>query len=267
MEVFGARPQEPEAACLDEIEKSDLFVGIYAHRYGFVPEGESLSITEAEFKHAQKHAKPSFCFLVDDDYPWPPKMIEGEPGRSKLYALKNTVSTSVVRETFTTPDDLAFKVAASLGRFLAQQTASPRLPGSLPPTCNLTLHRNPHFSGRGKMLETIREALVSPSTTVPIQVIVGLGGVGKTQIALEYICRNSCDYDLIWWLPAGDFPSLVAEYASLATALDLPEKSVQSIPEICRSVRRWLQQNAGWLLVFDDAQEWNQIQSLGGCRT
>jgi hypothetical protein len=212
MEVFGARPQEPDAACLDEIEKSDLFVGLYAHRYGFVPEGESLSITEAEFRHAQEHAKPSFCFLVEDDYPWPPKMIEGEPGRSKLHKLKNTVSTSVVRETFTTPDDLAFKVAASLGRFLAQQTVSQRLPGSLPPICNLTLHRNPHFSGREKALETIHQTLVSQSTAIPIQVIAGFGGVGKSQIALEYIYRNLCDYDLIWWLPASDFPSLVDRF-------------------------------------------------------
>ena len=262
MEVFGARPEEPVTACFKEIEECDLFVGIYAHRYGFVREGESLSITEAEFKHAQKLAKPSFCFLVDEDHPWPPKMIEAEPGRSKLHALKNMVSTSLVRETFTTPDDLARKVAASLGRFLAQQTASPRLPGSLPPICNLTLHRNLYFTGRVKALEIIRETLVSEVSPIPIQVIVGLGGVGKTQVALEYIYRNSCDYHLIWWLPANDYPSLVAEYAALATALDLPEKSLQSFPEISRSVRRWLQNNGAWLLVFDDAQEWSQVQSL-----
>lgn len=262
MEVFGARPEEPATACLKEIEECALFVGIYAHRYGFIPAGESVSITEAEFRHAQKHRKPSFCFLIDENYPWLPKMIEGEPGRSYLISLKNAISTSVVRDTFTTPDDLALKVAASLGRFLAQQTASQRLPGSLPPICNLTLHRNPYFTGRAKALETIRETLVSESTTIPIQVIAGLGGVGKTQITLEYIYRYLSDYGLIWWLPVSDFPSLVAEYAALATELDLPEKSVQSFPEMSRSVRRWLQKNGGWLLVFDDAQDWDQIQSL-----
>ena len=214
MEVFGARPEEPATACLKEIEDCALFVGIYAHRYGFIPEGESVSITEAEFRHAQKHGKPSFCFLIDENYPWPPKMIEGEPGRSNLISLKNAISTSVVRATFTTPDDLALKVAASLGRFLAQQTASQRFPGSLPPICNLTLHRNPYFTGRAKALETIRETLVSESTTIPIQVIAGLGGVGKTQITLEYVYRYLGDYGLIWWLPVSDFPSLVAEYAA-----------------------------------------------------
>ena len=139
---------------------------------------------------------------------------------------------------------------------------SQRWPGSLPPICNLTLHRNPYFTGRVKALETIRETLVSESTAIPIQVIAGLGGVGKTQITLEYVYRYLCDYDLIWWLPVSDFPSLVAEYASLATAVDLPEKSVQSFPEMSRSVRRWLQKNGRWLLVFDDAQDWDQIQSL-----
>ncbi len=123
MEVFGARPQELEVACLKEIEECDLFVGIYAHRYGFIPKGANLSITESEFRHSQKLAKPAFCFVIDEDYPWAPKMIESEPGRSKLNALKQAVRIVVVKETFTTPDDLAFKIAASLGRFLARQTS------------------------------------------------------------------------------------------------------------------------------------------------
>ena len=47
MEKFGARPEEPSLACLDEVEGSDLFVGIYAHRYGFIPADSKVSITEA----------------------------------------------------------------------------------------------------------------------------------------------------------------------------------------------------------------------------
>jgi hypothetical protein len=47
MEVFGARPVEPSAACLAEIDECDLFVGIYAHRYGHIPNGSHVSITEA----------------------------------------------------------------------------------------------------------------------------------------------------------------------------------------------------------------------------
>jgi hypothetical protein len=61
MEVSGARPQEPSEACFDEIDRSDLFVGVYAHRYGHVRSGSRTSITEDEFWHARRGGKPLFC--------------------------------------------------------------------------------------------------------------------------------------------------------------------------------------------------------------
>lgn len=123
MEIFGARPVEPSDACLSEIEDCDLFVGIYAHRYGHIPDGSIVSITEAEFRHARKHNKPIFCFVVEDHHTWPPEMIESEPGRSKLIALKAEISSSLVRDTFTTPEDLAYKIATSVGRYLTQSSS------------------------------------------------------------------------------------------------------------------------------------------------
>ena len=62
MEIFGARPQEPQDACFAEIEFCDFFVGIYAHRYGFIPLGSEFSITELEFEHAKIFNKPVFSF-------------------------------------------------------------------------------------------------------------------------------------------------------------------------------------------------------------
>lgn len=119
MEVFGARPDEPAEACLTEIEECDLFVGIYAHRYGYVPDGGVVSITEAEFDHANGKSKPLFCFLIDEDHPWSPKMIEDEPGKSKLRSFKAKIGTGMVLDTFTTSEDLAYKIAAALGRYLS----------------------------------------------------------------------------------------------------------------------------------------------------
>jgi CheY-like chemotaxis protein len=118
MEVFGARSDEATDVCLEEIESADAFLGIYAHRYGYVRADSAISITEREFEFAQEQRKPAFCFFVDEDYVWQPRHIEPEPGQSKLRAFKQKVSKSVVRDTFTTPEDLAYKVAASLGRFL-----------------------------------------------------------------------------------------------------------------------------------------------------
>jgi hypothetical protein len=70
MEVFGARANDPTQASLKDLEQSELFVGIYAHRYGYIPNGSTTSITEQEYDHAKKLEKPMFCFLVDEDQDW-----------------------------------------------------------------------------------------------------------------------------------------------------------------------------------------------------
>ncbi len=80
MEIFGARPEEPTVASLGELEQCDILLGLYAHRYGYVPEGSVTSITEAEFDHAHTQSKPVLCFVVDGTHTWPPSMIEDEPG-------------------------------------------------------------------------------------------------------------------------------------------------------------------------------------------
>jgi CheY-like chemotaxis protein len=118
MEVFGARPLEATTACFDEIAASDALVGIYAHRYGYVPLGQTTSITEQEFDFAREKQKPAFCFIADEEYPWPPKHIEAAPGRDRLLKFKSRLQTIVVPDSFTTADDLAFKVSSSLGRHL-----------------------------------------------------------------------------------------------------------------------------------------------------
>jgi len=118
MEVFGARPLEATSACLEEIQDSDALIGLYAHRYGYTPKGQSKSITEQEFDFAMAKEKPIFCFIVNDEYPWPPKHVETEPGRTRLQEFLQRVREKVVTDTFTSPEDLAFKVASSLGRFL-----------------------------------------------------------------------------------------------------------------------------------------------------
>jgi CheY-like chemotaxis protein len=127
MEAFGARSEDATTACVQEIEDSDAFFGIYAHRYGYIARGSSISITEREFDVARKHHKSTFCFVIDEDFPWPPKFIDLGSARSKLSAFKEKVSKNVIHDTFTTPDDLAYKVAAALGRFLTTQKVKDRL--------------------------------------------------------------------------------------------------------------------------------------------
>lgn len=127
MEVFGARPEGAVKVCRDEIQDADVFIGIYAHRYGYIPPEGELSITEMEFDFAVEQQKTIFCFLVNEDYPWRPAFIEEEPNRSKLRLFKGRINSNFVRDTFTTPDDLAFKVAASVGHYLLTKAVKDNL--------------------------------------------------------------------------------------------------------------------------------------------
>ena len=188
MEVFGARSDEPLNACLQEIEQCDLFIGIYAHRYGYVPDSSNISITEMEYLHIKKLGKPIYCFIVDEEsQPWLPKWIEDEPGKSKLKDFKSRIQTDHIVAFFTTPDDLGMKVANALSHYVVYNPpvldthpliSEPRKPiGS-------TLPNQPYFFGREKELKIIAEAL-SPESRTWGALIDGPGGIGKTALAIR----------------------------------------------------------------------------------
>lgn len=120
METFGAMPEEPATACEKEIQQCDFFIGIYAHRYGFIPGSGSISITEKEFNYARDKNKKIFCFLVDTTFPWNPTFIDRSD--QQLIAFKTKIQSCMVTDIFNTADDLAFKIASSLNRhFITRQ--------------------------------------------------------------------------------------------------------------------------------------------------
>jgi tetratricopeptide (TPR) repeat protein len=184
MEAFGARPVESTKACLDEVTECELFVGIYAHRYGYVPAGAEVSITEQEFDHAQKLGRPIFGFIVDENHPWPPKFIE-HAQQAKLDAFLSKVKRQPV-EFFTTPDNLANNIASSVGHYLSEHPnfQSPVTNYQPPKPTGNTLPHPGFFVGRKKELKSIAEAL-SPDSRTWGALIDGPGGIGKTALAIK----------------------------------------------------------------------------------
>ena len=85
-------------------------------------------LREAEFDYATKLHRPTFCFVVDEEYTWDESLKECEPGRTKIKAFQAKINSLVVRDVFTTPEVLATRVATSVGRYLI---ADPRKSGSL----------------------------------------------------------------------------------------------------------------------------------------
>jgi len=182
MESFGARPEDSTTACLKEVEESDLFVGIYAHRYGYIPKDSDVSITEQEYNHAQKLGKPIFGFIVNEDHAWSPKHIEHDK-KDKLNAFLSKVKKQPI-EFFTTPDNLASSIASSVGHYLSDHPNSQSQNYLSPKPTGNTLPSQPYFFGRAKELEIIKSALSHESRTWGA-LIDGPGGIGKTALAIK----------------------------------------------------------------------------------
>jgi hypothetical protein len=125
----------------------------------------------------------------------------------------------------------------------------PRFPGALPQIWKVPA-RNPNFTGRGPDLEEMARGLAAGSS-VTVHSVHGLGGVGKTQLAVEYTYAHAGDYDLVWWIAAEEPTSIPDQFAALAARLGL-ERAAD--PEALRDqVHDALRGVPGWLLIFDNA--------------
>ncbi len=113
--------------------------------------------------------------------------------------------------------------------------------------------RNPYFTGRDSILENLQNALTAQKTAAVTQAINGLGGIGKTQIAVEYFYRFKEKYNVVWWLKSEDRTTLSNDYVRLATELHLPECEVPDQSIVIDAVKKWLDKNNHWLLIFDNA--------------
>src|SRR5262249_32461562 len=115
--------------------------------------------------------------------------------------------------------------------------------------------RNHNFTGRADDLERLHQSFVRRMPHTPIQAIHGLGGIGKTQLALEYAYRFASEYDVVWWLRAEEPTTLAAAITDLAIALRLPGRDEPDRRAAVTAVKQWLGAHGRWLLVFDSARE------------
>jgi tetratricopeptide (TPR) repeat protein len=112
--------------------------------------------------------------------------------------------------------------------------------------------RNLGFTGREGLLAGLREALVSGDRAV-VQALHGMGGVGKTQLAVEYAHRYATEYDLVWWV-AAEQPGLIGEqFAALAQVLGCSGPAAGPVAVRLAALGA-LQGRRRWLLVFDNAE-------------
>ena len=131
----------------------------------------------------------------------------------------------------------------------------PQFPGALPGVWNIPFRRNPHFTGRDGLIDEIEKALAAgevAALTQP-QAITGLGGVGKTQLAVEYAYRHAADYDIVWWVRSEEPVTMATDFAGLGPALHPPIEMAADLGRNVTAVKRRLEQTYRWLVIFDNA--------------
>jgi tetratricopeptide (TPR) repeat protein len=130
--------------------------------------------------------------------------------------------------------------------------------------------RNVNFTGRDADLRQLRDVLRSRGVTVVLPVTIqGLGGIGKTQLAIEYAHRFKADYDIVWWLNCGQSQYVDASLGDLGSLLR--EEFAASIPEegggfeLAQEVLAYLNDErteSRWLLIYDNAEDVEYISQL-----
>lgn len=113
--------------------------------------------------------------------------------------------------------------------------------------------RNPNFTGREGVLELLGRALGGAEAPERVQVLNGVGGVGKTQAALEFAHRHRESYDLVWWIPAQDQTAVAMGLGKLARRIGGAPPPDASADEIRRTLEARLAPFKRWLLIFDNA--------------
>jgi len=124
MEDYVAADKRPLAQCLDDVRRCDLYIGIFAWRYGFVPithNPKKRSITELEYREAAKQKKPCLVFVLKDDAPWRAALKDAHTGDNEAGARIQALRAELMNERlvglFETPDDLALNVVTAVARW------------------------------------------------------------------------------------------------------------------------------------------------------
>ena len=164
------------------------------------------------------------------------------------------------------------RAAAAAGRRRRPDDATPRPAQRI--WSNEIPSRNPNFTGRAAELELMSDNLFSQQPP-HVQVIAGMGGIGKTELATEYIHRNIDNYEIIWWIRAEHHDRVRDALVKLAQRLELRQATTDSGRDrTIAAVLDTLQSApfSSWLLVFDNAanpldlQKYLPAGSAGGAR-
>jgi tetratricopeptide (TPR) repeat protein len=261
---------------LGMVNEADIYIGIFAHRYGWVPDGQDISITEMEFNRAVERKIPILVFLMHREHPITIDQVEAsDAAREKLESLKARASKGRIRAEFKSPEDLRGLVIHALAELEKQQEESTveKKPLSLHPPNLIPTAPAPYIAHPYSLLQT-REVIgrraelhqltdwVTANQIVPRDVrlfnVVAIGGMGKSTLTWKWfndIAPNELPHlaGRMWWSfyeSDAYFENFVIR--ALAYTTGLPEGEVRQMSAQEREDQLWhVLDQRPFLLVLD----------------
>jgi hypothetical protein len=193
MEQLPARDATGVAASLEMVDEADIYIGIYASRYGWVPDGEETSITEMEFDRALERKgegklREILVFTAHKNHAFTADDIEADKvAQEKLRKFKARAADGRVRKEFKSAEELRHQVFQALSEFKSRHHRAADAATDARPAHTTIPHNLPRlqpFFGREDELAQIREAL-DPDNRTWGALIDGPGGMGKTSLAVR----------------------------------------------------------------------------------
>ena len=224
MEDFGARDAMADDFCQAKVKECDVFVGILGHCYGGSPKGSEKSYTEQEYGAAVATGKPRLMFLAREDFPLPTNLREPDERWNWQRAFRERVSAERIRDAFSSPGDLTWRVVQAIRNWEHQQAAADqrlapaRAEGIIPlPPQPYFAHPYPlqqNFTGRAAWRRMLTGWLASDDR--PVFALVAFGGMGKSALTWAWLQRD------VLGLP---LPGQAPDDPEAAAACRVPEAS------------------------------------------
>jgi WD40 repeat protein len=264
MEGYAASDERPLNVCLQDVESRDIYIGIFAWRYGYIPPKEhgnvaGLSITECEYRHALAKHKPTLCFFHNPKAAgqWPDRFKDDVTGQgdagARIRALRDEVGTEKMGNFFGSPYELAAKVLAAV-----VSCGTVRRPFSVPPVPE-------GFIPRPEITRQVVAALLAEKNAS--LAIYGAGGFGKTVLATA-LCHQpeviKAFPDGIVWVTLGETnPEVERKLAEMYEALTGDKPATTTVVGIAANVRENLS-GKRCLIVADDVWSYAALAPFTG---
>ncbi len=194
MEHLPANDEEAISASLKLVDEADIYLGVFAHRYGYVPKGHDISVTEMEYNRAVERKIPRLIFVMGKGHLLTADDVEIE-NAAKLKAFKERVQTENIVNFFNSPADLRAHVINSLSQLRVPDLTAFHYVSDIPappeafiahPYTLLQTHR---LVGRQAELNLLTDWVAKPQSDVfkaRILNVVAIGGMGKSALTWKW---------------------------------------------------------------------------------